>query len=45
MAALGRFQAGSNMTVRPDQRSVVVQKMEDEGTSSPFIARMVLGMF
>jgi hypothetical protein len=44
MAALGRFQTRSNMTVCPDQRSVVVQKMEDEGTSSPFMARMLLGM-
>ena len=44
MAALGRFQTRSNMTVRPDQRSIVIQKMEDEGTSSPFMARMLLGM-
>jgi hypothetical protein len=45
MAALERLEARSNMNVRPDQRSVIVQKMEDEGTSSPFIARMLLGIF
>src|SRR5690348_15431978 len=45
MEALGRLQTRSNMTVGPDQRSVVVQKIEDEGTSSPFIARLLLGMF
>ena len=45
MEALGRLQTRSNMTVGPDQRSVVVQKIEDEGTSSPFIARLMLGIF
>lgn len=45
MAALGRLQARSNMRVLPEQRSVIIQKVEDEGTSSPFIARMLLGIF
>lgn len=43
-ATLGRFQSQSNMTVHPDATRVVVQKVQDEGTSSPFIARIFLGL-
>ncbi|MGO9930443.1 MAG: hypothetical protein ACLPV8_01300 [Steroidobacteraceae bacterium] len=44
MAALGRFQSRSNMVVRPDATRVVIQKVRDEGTSSPFVARIFLGL-
>ena len=43
-AALGRFQAGSNMVVRPDSTRLIIQRVQDEGTSSPFIARIFLGL-
>jgi hypothetical protein len=43
-ATLGRFQTQSNMVVRPDSTRVVIQKVRDEGTSSPFVARIFLGL-
>lgn len=44
IAMLGRFQSRSNMVVRPDATRVVIQKVRDEGTSSPFVARIFLGL-
>jgi hypothetical protein len=41
---LARFQRQSNMRVRPEQPSWTVSKMADEGTSSPFMARVFLGI-
>lgn len=41
---LGRIQAQTNMNVKPEQPKLVVSKMADEGTSSPFIARLSLGI-
>lgn len=39
-----RIQQQSNMVVRTDQTKWVVQKVADEGTQSPFIARILLGI-
>lgn len=44
MATLERFQTQSNMVVRLDDTPVVIQKVRDEGTSSPFVARIFLGL-
>lgn len=41
---LARIQRQSNMTVRVDQTSFVVQKFADEGSRSPFMARLFLGV-
>ena len=41
---LARFQRRSNMVVRPDETSWVVKKFADEGSSSPFIARLLIGV-
>jgi hypothetical protein len=41
---LERFQRQSNMIVRNDPGHVVFQKLADEGTSSPFMARIFLGI-
>jgi hypothetical protein len=41
---LTRIQKQSNMTVRVDPTSFVVQKFADEGSSSPFMARLFLGI-
>lgn len=41
---LARIQAQTNMKVKPEQPKMVVSKMADEGTSSPFIARLSLGL-
>lgn len=38
------FQRQSNMKVRPDTGHFVVQKIADEGTGTPFIARIMLGI-
>ncbi|MEX6633420.1 hypothetical protein [Hyphococcus lacteus] len=38
-------QCSSNMAIEPDTQKHVVEKISDEGTSSPFIARMMLGIF
>lgn len=40
---LRRIQAQSNMTVRTDPTQWIVQKFADEGSSSPFMARLFLG--
>lgn len=42
---LQRIQKQSNMVVKPDTTKVVFQRMLDEGSSSPFIARLYLGIF
>lgn len=42
LAALKKFQAQSNMIVKPEQPSWVVSKIEDEGSSSPFMARLFI---
>src|SRR5574337_1211848 len=42
-AMLIRIHQQSNMIVRPDQTKWVVQKVADEGTRSPFVARILLG--
>jgi hypothetical protein len=41
---LGRIQRQSNMVVRPIQPNWTVQKVADEGSASPFIARLMIGM-
>ncbi len=41
---LGKFQRQSNMIVKPEQPSWTVSKMADEGTSTPFMARLFLGI-
>jgi len=41
---LQRLQQQSNMVVKNPEPKMVVQKMADEGTSSPFIARVFLGL-
>ncbi len=41
---LTRIQRQTNMNVRPDQTRLVLQKISDEGTQSPFWARLLLGI-
>jgi len=41
---LARIQAQTNMNVKPEEPKMVFSKMSDEGTSSPFIARLSLGI-
>lgn len=41
---LTRLSRQSNMIVRPTEASLTIQKMAHEGTSTPFIARMYLGL-
>ena len=41
---LQRFQQRSNMVVRNDPGKFVVQKLADEGASSPFMARLFIGV-
>lgn len=41
---LKRIQRQSNMRVRNDPGRFVIQKLADEGTSSPFMARIFLGV-
>lgn len=41
---LSRLQRQSNMVVRRDEGKWIVQKFADEGTTSPFMARLLLGM-
>ena len=41
---LRRFQRQSNMLIKPPAGQIVVQKVSDEGTTSPFIARLMLGI-
>ncbi len=40
---LTRIQRQSNMVVRPPQTNFVVQKYSDEGSRSPFMARLLMG--
>ena len=42
--ALTRLGRQSNMIIRQTEPSLTIQKMADEGTSTPFIARMYLGL-
>ena len=39
-----RFRQQSNMLVKSSEPQMLVQKLADEGTSSPFIARVFLGL-
>jgi hypothetical protein len=41
---LQRLQQRSNMTVRMDAGKIIVQKLADEGSSSPFMARLFYGV-
>lgn len=41
---LTRFQRQSNMVVRSPQGNWVVQKLADEGSASPFMARLLMGL-
>ena len=41
---LGRIQRQTNMNVKPEKPKFIVSKMTDEGTSSPFMARLFLGI-
>jgi hypothetical protein len=41
---LRRIQKQSNMTVRSDPTQFVIQKFADEGSSSPFMARIFMGI-
>jgi hypothetical protein len=41
---LNRLQRQSNMHVRPSQGQFVIQKLADEGSASPFMARILLGL-
>jgi hypothetical protein len=41
---LTRIQRQSNMIVRNDQTKWVVQKFADEGSQSPFMARLLMGI-
>jgi hypothetical protein len=42
--SLTRLGRQSNMIIRQTEPSLTIQKMADEGTSTPFIARMYLGL-
>jgi hypothetical protein len=41
---LRRIKAQTNMTVKPEEPKMVVSKMSDEGTSTPVIGRLSLGI-
>jgi hypothetical protein len=41
---LNRFQRQSNMVVRSGEGNWVIQKFADEGSTSPFMARLLMGM-
>ena len=41
---LERFHRRSNMIVRPDETNWVVKKVADEGSSSQFMARLIIGV-
>ena len=43
-ALLDRFQARSNLRIRRREHKWTVQKVADEGTSTPFVARLMLGV-
>lgn len=42
--ALTRLSRQSNMAIRPTEPNLTIQKMANEGTATPFIARMYLGL-
>jgi hypothetical protein len=42
---LRNFEQRSNMKIRKGQTQWIVQKIGDEGTSSPFVARLMLGVY
>lgn len=42
LAALKKFQAQSNIIVKPEQPAWIVSKIADEGSSSPFMARLFM---
>ncbi len=44
LKSLQRFQSQSNMTVKPEQPKWIISKIADEGSSSPFIARLFMGV-
>jgi len=44
LALLTRFTQRSNMTVVNDPGRLVMQKIADEGTETPFVARVMLGL-
>jgi hypothetical protein len=44
MDLLNRFQRQSNMVVQPDQTNWVVKKLADEGSTSPFMVRLLMGI-
>jgi hypothetical protein len=39
-----RFQEQSNMVVKSEPAKFLVQKLDDEGTRSPFVARLMMGI-
>jgi hypothetical protein len=41
---LARLNRQSNMVVKPTEPSLTIQKLGDEGTSTPFIARIFMGL-
>jgi hypothetical protein len=41
---LNRFQRQSNMVVRQSERTGVIQKIANEGSTSPFMARLFIGL-
>jgi hypothetical protein len=41
---LARLNRQSNMVVKPTEPSLMIQKLGDEGTSTPFIARIFMGL-
>lgn len=43
-ALLDRFQARSNLRIRQREHKWTMQKVADEGTSTPFVARLMLGI-
>lgn len=46
MQALTLFkQKSSNVEIKTDNSKILIKKMSEEGTSSPFIARLMLGIF
>jgi hypothetical protein len=42
--SLQKLQAQSNMIVKPEQPKWIVSKIADEGSSSPFVARLFIGV-
>jgi hypothetical protein len=44
LRGLQRLQARSNMVVKPERPSWIVSKISDEGSSTPFMARLFMGV-